>query len=106
MCNDHDYCYVELPNEDNKILKYNNKLYTEKKYMHTSPIIHCLTMFIWFNKKYAVKWGKIWGKYCMERFCKDLKKHAIKIINYEKNKWWRKLVLWKTKSLWYIQKRS
>ena len=21
--NDHDYCYVEMPNEDNKILKYN-----------------------------------------------------------------------------------
>ena len=84
MCNDHDYCYVELPNEDNKILKYNNKLYTEKKkYMHTSLIIRCLTMFIWFNEKYAVKCGKIWGKYCMERFCKDLKEHAIKIINYE-----------------------
>ena len=23
VCNDHDYCYVEMPNEDNKILKYN-----------------------------------------------------------------------------------
>ena len=23
------------------------------------------------------------GKYCMERFCKDLKKRATKIINYE-----------------------
>ena len=23
MCNGHDYCYVEMPNEDNKILKYN-----------------------------------------------------------------------------------
>ena len=22
--NDHDYCYVEMPNEDNKILKYNH----------------------------------------------------------------------------------
>ena len=22
-CNNHDYCYVEMPNEDNKILKYN-----------------------------------------------------------------------------------
>ena len=21
VCNDHDYCYVEMPNEDNKILK-------------------------------------------------------------------------------------
>ena len=23
ICNDHDYCYVEMPNEDSKILKYN-----------------------------------------------------------------------------------
>ena len=23
ISNDHDYCYVEMPNEDNKILKYN-----------------------------------------------------------------------------------
>ena len=23
-CEDHDYCYVEMPNEDNKILKYNH----------------------------------------------------------------------------------
>ena len=22
VCNDHDYCYLEKPNEDNKILKY------------------------------------------------------------------------------------
>ena len=24
VCNDQDYCYVEMPNEDNKILKYNH----------------------------------------------------------------------------------
>ena len=24
VCKDHDYCYVEMPNEDNKILKYNH----------------------------------------------------------------------------------
>ena len=24
VCNDHDYCYVEMPSEDNKILKYNH----------------------------------------------------------------------------------
>ena len=23
VCNDHDYCYVEMPDEENKILKYN-----------------------------------------------------------------------------------
>ena len=24
VCNDHDYCYKEMPNENNKILKYNH----------------------------------------------------------------------------------
>ena len=24
VCNDHDYCYVEIHNEDNKILKYSH----------------------------------------------------------------------------------
>ena len=24
VCNNHDYCYVEIPNEDDKILKYNH----------------------------------------------------------------------------------
>ena len=23
VCNDHDYCFVQMPNDDNKILKYN-----------------------------------------------------------------------------------
>ena len=25
VCNDHDYCYVEMPNEYNKILKYEHE---------------------------------------------------------------------------------
>ena len=25
VCNDHDYCYVEMADEDNKILKYNHE---------------------------------------------------------------------------------
>ena len=25
VCNDYDYCYVEIPNEDNKILKHNHR---------------------------------------------------------------------------------
>ena len=24
VCKNHDYCYVEMPNKDNKVLKYNN----------------------------------------------------------------------------------
>ena len=45
-----------MPNEDNKILEYN---YGEKL---------------------------LKGKYCMKRFCKDLREDAMKIINYENNK--------------------
>ena len=33
------------------------------------------------NKLYCYR-----GKECMERFCKDLKKHATIIINYEKKR--------------------
>ena len=72
VCNDHDYCYVEMPKEYNKILKYNHgeksmkapliiyanlecllekmhscknnpeKSYTEKETMHTPSVTHCL----------------------------------------------------------------
>ena len=36
VCNDHDYCYLEMPNEDNKMLKYNHG---EK--------LHLLCMLTW-----------------------------------------------------------
>ena len=36
VCNDHDYCYVEMPNDHNKILKYN---YGEKS-LKVSAIIY------------------------------------------------------------------
>ena len=28
----------------------------------------------------------------MERFCKDLRDHAVKTINYEEKKWYRELI--------------
>ena len=52
-----------MPKEGKKILKYNHG----GKFM---------------------KFGSLFGFYrskdCMEMFCKDLKEHASKIINYEK----------------------
>ena len=30
MCNDHGYCCVEIPEEDNKILKYNSRVKSMK----------------------------------------------------------------------------
>ena len=42
VCNNHDYCFVEMPNDDNKILKYN---YGEKPLKVTAIIyadLECL----------------------------------------------------------------
>ena len=36
LCNEHDYCYVEMPDEDNKILKYNHG----KKSLNTPFMIY------------------------------------------------------------------
>ena len=81
VCNDHDYCYVELPNDNNKILKYNHgeksmraplviyidlecllekcipfkiilKNLTQKKNSaYTFWLLIAYKLFIWWNKK-------------------------------------------------------
>ena len=114
VCNDLDYCYVEMPNEDSKILKYNHgqksmkvpfvtyadvesllerigtcynypkKSSTTKVNEHApsgySLFTHC-SLDLTKNKLDCYR-----GKDCMERFCKDLKEHAVKVINYEKTR--------------------
>ena len=110
----HGYCYVEIPEEYNKILKYNlgeksmkvpiiiyadlESLLEKMSAYHNNPekssttkmneytlsgyslFTHCS-----FNKTNN-KLDCYRGKDCMEKFCKDLKEHASKIINYEKKK--------------------
>ena len=101
-----------MPNEDNKILKYNHgekslkapfiiysdfecflekmhscqnnpkKSYTEKKTKHTPSDYSLFT-----NCSFDVTKNKLdcyKGKDCMESFCKDLREHAMEIIGYEK----------------------
>ena len=110
VSHDHD-CYVEMPNEDNKILKYycgekslkvpaiiyadvecllekmhscqNNleKSYTEKKNKHTPSGDSLFTNCSFDETKNKLDCYK--GEDCMERFCKDLREHAMKIINFE-----------------------
>ena len=112
VCNDHDYCYVEMPNDNNKILKYkhgeksmrtpfvtyadlecllekmhscqNNpeKYYIEKRIKHTHSGYPLFTNCSFDETKNKLDCYK--GKDCMERFCKDLRQHAMKIINFEK----------------------
>ena len=112
VCNDHDYCYVEMHNEDNKILKYNRgeksmkapaiiyadlecllekmyscqnnpeKSYTEKKTKHTPSGCSLFTNCQFDLTKSKLDCYK--SEDCMERFCKDLREHAMKIIDYGK----------------------
>ena len=42
VCNDHDYCYVEMPDEDNKILKYNHGEKSMKSPFITYADLECL----------------------------------------------------------------
>ena len=112
VCNDHDYCYVEMPDEGNKILKYNygenslkgpfmihadlecllekmhscqdnpEKSYTEKKTRHTPSGYSLFTNCSFDVAKHELDCYR--GKDCMEKFCGDSREHAMKIINYEK----------------------
>ena len=112
VCNDHDYCYVEMPDEFNKILKYNHGeksikapaiIYADlecllekmhscqnnpKKSSTTKINIHTPSGYSLFtNCSFDSTKNKLdcyRGKDCMEKLGKILKGHATKIINYEK----------------------
>ena len=108
----HDYCHVEMPNEDNKIIKYNQGEKSIKSPCIIYADLECLLEKIStcynnleepstteINKhtpsgyslfthcsfdKTKNKLDYYRGHNCMEKFCKDLREHATKIINYEK----------------------
>ena len=112
VCENHDYCWVEIPNEDKKILKYNHgeksirapfiiyadlesllektdtcydnleKLSVTKTNKH-APSGYSLFTNCSFNKA-ENKLDYYRGENCMKKFCKDLREHATKMINYEK----------------------
>ena len=95
--NDHDYCYVEMPDEERKILKYNyaekswkfpatiyadlecllekmyscqnnpGKSYTERKTKHTPSDYSLLTNCSFISAENKLDCYR--GKDCMERFC-------------------------------------
>ena len=113
VCENHDYCCVEMPNEDDKILKYNHgeksvklpfiiyadlesllekmstcydspeKSSTTKINKHAPSGYSLLTYCSFDETKNKLSHDR--GKNCMKNFCLDLRKHATKIINYEKN---------------------
>ena len=112
LCNDHDYFYVEMSNDNDKILKYNQGgksikvpsiIYADlecllKKCTHAKTILknhqqkkktmHIPPGYSFFkNCSFDPTKNKLdcyKGEDCMEKFCKDLREHATKTINYEK----------------------
>ena len=120
-----------MPDENNKILKYNpgekslkhpfiiyadlecllekidtchnnpEKSYTEKKARH-KPLGYSLVTCCSFDKT-KTAWSYYRGKDCMEIFSKDLRNQATKIINHERKKE-RMKKLMKKRSLLKIKK--
>ena len=109
VCENHDYCYVEMPEEDNKMLKYNHdeksmmvslviyfdfesllekidtcpeKSSTTKINMHTPSSYSLLTCCLSDAKEN--KSDSYRGEDCMKKFGENLREHMIKIMNYEK----------------------
>ena len=58
------------------------KSYTEKKTKHKPSGYSIFTSCLFDQTKNKLDCYK--GEICMESFCKDLRQHAMKIINYEK----------------------
>ena len=114
ICENHDYCHVEMPTKDNNTIKYNqgeksiklpfvvyadlecllekmdtcynnpNESSTTETNKHT-PSGYSLFTHCSFDKT-KNRLDHYRGKDCMKKFCKDLRTHATKIINYEKKK--------------------
>ena len=106
ICENHDYCHVEMPTKNNNIIKYNHG----EKFMKVPFIIYvdleCLLekRSTWINNPHESSTTKInkhtlsgysiftscsfdessnklnfyRGKDCMKKFCEDLRIHAIK----------------------------
>ena len=114
ICENHDYCHVEMPTKNNNIIKYNhgekpmklpfaiyadlecllekmstcinnpNESSTTKVNKHT-PSGYSIFTHCLFDKS-KNKFNCYRGKDCMKKFSKDLREHVSKIINYEKKK--------------------
>ena len=114
ICENHDYCHVEMPTKNNNIIKYNhgkksmkvpfiiyvdlecilekmstcinnpNESSTTKINKHTPSGYSIFTSCSFDKSKNKLNYYR--GKDCLKKFCEDLRIHATKIINYEKKK--------------------
>ena len=114
ICENHDYCHIEMPTKNINTIKYNhgeksmklpfviytdlecllekmstcihnpNKLSTTEINKHTLSGYSIFTHCSFDESKNKLNYYR--KDDCMNKFCKDLREHATKIINYEKKK--------------------
>ena len=114
ICENHDYCHVEMPTKNNNVIKYNhgeksmklpfaiysdlecllekmstcinnpNESSTTKINKHTPSGYSIFTHCSFDESKNKLNYHR--GKDCMKKFSRDLREHTSKIINYEKKK--------------------
>ena len=114
ICEKHNYCHAEMPNEDNKIIKCNqgeksiklpfvfyadlecllekmSTCYNNLKESSTTEInkhvpsgYSLFTHYSFDKTKNKLDYYR--SKDCMKKFCKNLREHTTKIINFEKKK--------------------
>ena len=114
ICEDHDYCHVEMPTKNNNIIKYNhgeksiklpfviyadlecllekmstcindpNESSTTKINKHVPSGYSIFTHCSFDESKNKLNYYR--KDDCMNKFYKDLREHVTKIINYEKKK--------------------
>ena len=114
ICENHDYCHVEMPTKNNNIIKYNhgeksmklpfviyaelecllekmstcinnpNESSTTKMNKHTPSGYSIFTHCSFDKSKNKLNYYR--GKDCMKKFSKDLREHVSNLINYEKKK--------------------
>ena len=114
ICENHNYCHVQMPTKDNNIIKYSqgeksiklpfiiyadlecllekmstcqnnpNESSTTEINKHTTSGYSLYTHCSLDKSKNKLNYYR--GKDCMKKFCNDLREHATKIINYEKKK--------------------
>ena len=109
LCDNNDYCHVEIHTKNNKTFKYNHgeksltvlftiyadlkrllikqqscqnnpyEFYTERKAMH-EPCGYALSLVCWFDET-KNKHSFYRGRDCIKKFCIDLKVFWTKIVN-------------------------
>ena len=114
ICENHDYCHVEMPTKDNNIIKYNqgeksiklpfvvyadvecllekmstcqnnpNKSSTTEINKHTLSGYSIFTHCSFDQTNNKLDYYR--GKDYLKKFCKNSREHATKIISYEKKK--------------------